>query len=242
MEAFDHFLNLYGIAALFLLMLVKAAGVPVPIPSDLIMLAAAARATEGKWPLWQVFATILLALVLGGIVQFLLARGPGRSLIDRFGRYLGLTRPRLEVAAGAMRRGGLIAVILSILTPGVRAGAVVACGLAELPLGTFLPGLVIGTSLFLALHFTLGYFGASLLGWLGQALPTPWLLLLVLLIVGAAGWLLIRRRRRPGATTGEIVAEAAGAWHDAACPACLVLGALNPAERAGITTEPRPVS
>ena len=67
MEAFDTFLNLYGIAALFLLMLVKAAGLPVPIPGDLIMLAAAGRAAEGKWPLWQAFVAILLALVLGAL-------------------------------------------------------------------------------------------------------------------------------------------------------------------------------
>lgn len=233
METLDGFLNLYGIAALFLLMLTKAAGVPVPVPSDLIMLAAAARAAEGKWPLWQAVVAILLALVLGGLIQYALARGPGRGLIARYGRYLGLTRPRLEAAATALRRGGVGAVTLAIVTPGVRAGAVVACGLADLPLRTFGPGLIAGSSLFLGLHVALGYVGAPLLGWLGGSLPAPWLLGAGLLLVGLAGWLVLRRRRRPGARLSEVAAEAAGAWHEAACPACLLLGALGPTELSG---------
>ncbi len=44
----DQFLDAYGLLAVFAIMLLKEIGVPVPIPSDLIMLGAAARARNRK--------------------------------------------------------------------------------------------------------------------------------------------------------------------------------------------------
>jgi membrane protein DedA with SNARE-associated domain len=47
MNSFDKFLVQYGLAAIFVIMLTKSAGVPIPIPGDVIILAAAARAAAG---------------------------------------------------------------------------------------------------------------------------------------------------------------------------------------------------
>jgi membrane protein DedA with SNARE-associated domain len=227
MNGLDAFLESYGLAAIFVVMLAKSAGVPVPIPADLIMLATAARAAEGKIGLGPAFVALLVALVLGGLVQFGLVRGPGRGALYRFGRYLGLTPARLDAATLAVRRGGAIGVGLAILTPGIRATTVAACGLAALPLRTFLPGLVVGSSGFLSLHFVLGYLGGPLVLGLLQGAPLPWLAGIGLLVLGLVVWWAIRRRQRPSATGGEVVVEAVGAWHEATCPACLALGAAR---------------
>src|SRR5215813_9798972 len=74
MEQINAFLELYGLAALFTLLLLKSIGFPIPVPNDLIMLTMAVRASEGRWVAWQAFIAGLLALVLGGIVQFLVVR------------------------------------------------------------------------------------------------------------------------------------------------------------------------
>ena len=50
MDALIVFLDSYGLAAACVVMLVKAMGVPIPIPGDVILLATAARAAEGKRP------------------------------------------------------------------------------------------------------------------------------------------------------------------------------------------------
>jgi hypothetical protein len=105
MNSIDMFLVQYGLAAIFILMLVKSIGVPIPIPGDLIVLTAAARVAQGKLVLWQAFTAILVALILGGLVQFWLARGPGRSLLYRFGRYIGLTSARLDAADAGVKKG-----------------------------------------------------------------------------------------------------------------------------------------
>lgn len=227
MDTLDTFLTLYGPAALFLVMLAKSAGVPVPVPADLLMLAAAARAAEGKLPLWETVGLLLLALVLGGLIQFGLARGPGRGALYRYGRYLGLTPARLDRAASAVGRGGSLGIALAILTPGLRSVTVAGCGLAGLPLRVFLPGLALGSAAFLALHMGLGYGGGLLLARFSGALPLPWLVAVALAAAGALGWLVVRRRQRPGAGGEAVAAGAAGAWCEACCPVCLTLGAVG---------------
>src|SRR5256714_12495383 len=163
MNGIDMFLVQYGLAAVFIVLLAKSIGVPIPIPADVIILATAIRAAQGKLILWQAFLAILVALVLGGIIQFVLVRGPGRSLLYRFGRYIGLTSARLDAAAAKIKKGGIPGLSVAILVPGVRSAAIAASGLSNFPLRTFVPGIVLGSALFLCVHFFLGFLGGCLI-------------------------------------------------------------------------------
>jgi membrane protein DedA with SNARE-associated domain len=228
-DPFQEFVDLYGLPSLVVLLFSKSAGLPLPIPADALMVLAAARVAAGALVLWQVFLALLAALVLGGTVQFLLARGPARRLVRRSGRYLGLTPARLDAATARVAAAGPAAIAIGILLPGVRSVTVAACGLAGVPLRRFLPGLVVGSALFLAVHFLLG-FAAQLalpsLTRLGVALGWP--LVAGLALAGLAAWLGLRQWQRPAASPGDVVAEAAGAWQEATCPVCLLLGAIGP--------------
>jgi membrane protein DedA with SNARE-associated domain len=215
-DGLEAFLNSYGVAAACAVMLVKAIGVPIPIPGDVILLATAARAAEGKVVLWFAFIALLIAIVGGGLLQFMLARGPARAAMVRYGKRLGLTDERLERVAARMRQGGPVAIGLGVLTPGVRTAVIPACGLTNLPLAIFLPGLVLGSAIDLALHFVIGFAGANILGVL--VAPSPLLIIVALLAVGLAAWAIIARRRRMR------TAAALEAWTEATCPVCLALG------------------
>ena len=104
----------YGLAAACLIMLIKSIGVPIPIPGDVILLAMAARAAEGKVLLWLAFLSLLVVVTVGGTVQYWLARGPARNLVLRYGGRLGITPERgwhgsrraCSAAAPGHRRGG----------------------------------------------------------------------------------------------------------------------------------------
>jgi|SRR5579884_2824018 len=231
MDGLDGFLDAYGLAAACGVMLVKAVGVPIPVPGDVILLATASRAAQGKVLPSLAFASLLVAISLGGVLQYLLARGPARRAALRFGRRLGLTEDRLERVALRARRGGLLAISVAVLTPGVRSAVVPACGLAGIPLRTFVPGLVLGSAVDLALHFAVGYLGADVLTSLLAPMPllliagptpAPLLILAGLALVGLAVWLVLARRRRASA------AEAFAGWAEATCPVCLALEAVVP--------------
>jgi membrane protein DedA with SNARE-associated domain len=226
MDELNAFLDTYGVVAACAIMLVKAMGVPIPIPGDVILLATAARVADGKVVFWIAFGALLLALIVGGTLQFLLARGPARRLLVARGPRIGLNPARLERIAAGVRRGGPVGIGLAVLTPGVRSAVVPACGLTGVPLALFLPGLVLGSTADLALHFALGLAGAGLLA--GVLQPSPLLGIAALLLVGLLAWLLIARRR------GRPTSQALQAWSQATCPVCLLVGSQMPldAERA----------
>src|SRR6266566_5963066 len=193
------------------------------------MVSAAVRVAQGKLVGWQVFFAILLALLLGGSIQFVLARGPGRGLLSRFGRYVGLTPPRIDGAAQKIRKGGVPGLAISILVPGVRGGAIGASGLADLPPRRFLLGLTLGSLLFLSLHFFLGYLGGSALFVLARGVPLSTSIPLVrgLLVVVCALWVMAVGRQKAARTEFEALqteqnnAAALEVWHEGMCPVCL---------------------
>jgi membrane protein DedA with SNARE-associated domain len=221
----DTFLDTYGLIAIFLIMLLKEIGVPVPIPSDLIMLGAAARAAQGRFNFVAVFLAILIPMILGGLVQFSIAKGPGRRVVYKLGAIIGLTKERLDRAMETVRKGGSVAVAVGLTTPGVRIAIIPASGLAELPLGGFIAGLVVGSTVFLALHFAIGYIGGFLLALLNLPLPILVGIIVAVLVLGIAGWALVRRISRGTGHAAEplTLPERYAAWADASCPACIAI-------------------
>jgi hypothetical protein len=70
-----------GMPGLFGLLLAMEAGVPVPVPGDIVMLLVGERVSAGALPLWLAVAALELVAVAGTATLFLLARGPARTLL-----------------------------------------------------------------------------------------------------------------------------------------------------------------
>lgn len=219
----DQFLDTYGLAAIFGIILLKELGVPVPIPGDLIMLGAAARAAQGKFSFGTVFLAILIPMLIGGTVQYWVARGPGHEFIYRIGKFIGLTKERLDRAMDAVRKGGIAAVTLGLNTPGVRIATIPASGLAELPLAVFIPGLLLGSSTFLGWHFAIGYAGGATLAVTNAPLPLLPGILIAVIVLGIVGWVAVRGRRAKRAADRDALPGTFASWADASCPACIAI-------------------
>jgi membrane protein DedA with SNARE-associated domain len=86
-----------GVPGLLGLLLAMEAGVPIPVPSDLVMLLLGERVSAGALPLWLAAAALELVALAGTAALFLAARGPGQALLSRFGPRLGLSGPRLDL-------------------------------------------------------------------------------------------------------------------------------------------------
>jgi membrane protein DedA with SNARE-associated domain len=90
-----------GVPGLLGLLLAMEAGVPIPVPSDLVMLLLGERVSAGALPLWLAAATLELVALAGTAALFLAARGPGQALLFRFGPRLGLTARASTASAPA---------------------------------------------------------------------------------------------------------------------------------------------
>lgn len=221
-----------AIAGLAALLLVKEAGVPIPVPGDLLVIGAGVALAGDPSLAVAVLLVILAVGYVGGSVQFVLARRVLRRPLLAALQRVGVGEARVEALADRLRRSGARGVALARVTPGVRIAAIVAAGLAAIPYATFLAGLVAGNGVFVAGHFVLGYvLGASATELIGRAgiIGLAVVVGVVLALVGAVGWAVLRRWRRPAAGRGATVAD----WADAACPACLALVAARFGEDRG---------
>ena len=232
------------LATLTGLLLLKEMGLPIPVPGDLLVLGAGA-ATSGRaeGAIW--LAAILGAGYVGGTIQFFLVRGAMRAPLLALLTRVGVPRVRLDSMAETLCTGGTRAIAVARATPGLRVAAIAAGGIADLPARMFLPGFLVGNTIFVGSHFALGFvLGKPALG-IASQLGNPLVLAAILVglsAAGAAAWLLIRRRRvaelelatEPAAATVtglnpvHLPEEGGfGAWADAACPICFTLAAVG---------------
>jgi membrane protein DedA with SNARE-associated domain len=218
-----------GLVAIVGLILVKEAGLPIPVPGDLIVIGAGVAAARGDLDPATTLALIVVASIVGGAIQYALVRSVARPILLRVLGRLTSTE-RLDRQTERLRRGGARSVALARSTPGVRIVTIAASALAAIPPLAFVAGLAVGNALFIAAHFGLGYaLGEPLLAVVGGALGPVAVAGLVLAALGGIGWLVLSRRRTRGQTAlprGSGIATIA-VWADACCPACLTLAVVD---------------
>jgi membrane-associated protein len=205
-----------GAAAGIALLLVMEAGVPIPVPADLVMLAVGARAGAGGIPLAVAVLAFEAVAIVGTTALFLAARGPGHATIRRAGPRVGLTAARLARATGLIERRGRPALAAGRATPGLRTLTVIAAGASGLSARRALPALIAGSSVFLQLHLLLGYFLGSASVHVLHAATGPALAVLAVIVAGGIVFWFARRGKR----------QAAAGFAEAACPACLAVAFL----------------
>ena len=213
-----------ALAGLAALLLVKEAGVPVPVPGDLLVIAAGVASAGDPPQALVALGVILLVGYAGGSVQFLVVRRVLRGVLLAVLAAAHVRRERVDALAARLRRSGARGVAVARATPGVRIAAIAAAGLAAIPFPVFLAGLVAGNGVFVAAHFGLGYLlGASATELVQAGVGVLAVAVAGLALLSAIGWLLLRRKRE---ATGEPALPYAD-WADAACPACLAVAALR---------------
>jgi membrane protein DedA with SNARE-associated domain len=149
--------GLSGWLALALLLPMEA-GVPIPIPADLVMFTVGERVAAGAFPLWLAVAGFEAVSIIGTAVLFLACRGPAHRLVTRFGPRVGLSRARVSRGAALVERRGRTALAIGRGTPGLRTVTVLAAAASGLGWRRALPALILGSSVFLQLHLVVGAF------------------------------------------------------------------------------------
>jgi membrane-associated protein len=231
-------MDLLATAALVALLFVKEAGVPVPVPGDLIVIGAGVAVAGDAVAGAASLAAILVAGYAGGSLQFVLTRGVLRPAMIGLLVRVGVGRDRLDAMAEHLRRHGARGVAVARTTPGVRVPAIAASGLAALPFAAFLVGLIVGNTVFVGGHFLLGFVvGPTAVDLVASSagIAAGVVALVVLAAIGAVGWSMLRRRRQarrrleqPDADDVDTAGTTAyGAWADAACPACLAIAIIR---------------
>jgi membrane protein DedA with SNARE-associated domain len=188
----------YGYAAIFLLMVLESAC--VPIPSEVTMLFGGALvsapflAPEQQLNLVAVAVVGAVANLIGSWLAYWAGYVGGRPLVDRWGRYLLLRPHEIDRAHAWFDRYGHEAVFFGRLLPVVRTFISLPAGVARMNFWKF--------SLYTLLGCLPWTFGLAFLGYkLGERWdeverflrPVSWLI--ALLVVAGVAWWLWRRVR-----------------------------------------------
>jgi len=207
----------YGVLAIFVVMLLKEIGVPIPVPSDLLMVGAGVQIATGAYSLVALLLALAVAVFIGASIQYFLARSAGRAVVYRLAAMVGLRAELLDRAVARLAAGGSRAVFLGLNIPGARAAVIPAAGLARLGFVPFTVATIAGSLVFYGWHVALGYLAGPAAAALFERYSFGVLVVLVMLaFAGLAFWLWIRRR-----------GAGVRAWTEAACPACLAITAVR---------------
>jgi membrane protein DedA with SNARE-associated domain len=133
---------------------VESDGIGVPVEPVMLFVGSLASAGHVNLPI-AILATGVGCVTLGTI-SFILGRRYGPKLVNRVGRFVGLTPARAEHLELWLRHRGLLGIILLRMTPLLRSFSSFICGTAEISPASFAIGTFIGSAIYSGAWIVLG--------------------------------------------------------------------------------------
>ena len=220
MHAILAFYLVHEFTALFLLLFLEEAGIPLPVPGDVLVAWAGAHHAHSPGYALTVLAVCGAGVFLGSSLLYAVMRWRGRPLLEKYGRYVHLSEKRLNRMEGWFRRHGVWAILCGRMIPGLRMPTTVMAGLSDVPYRVYAPTCAVTAVAWAALYFYLGevlqrpvrFVAARFLG--EPDTLSDWIIVVIalaLLASVAAVWYLRRRaHQRTAATSDETVTECQG--------------------------------
>lgn len=190
LEALAHWIQVVeatlGYPGVALLMGIESAC--IPLPSEVIMPFAGSLVATGQFNLWAVALAGSIGCVLGSIPAYYLGALGGRPLIEKYGKYVLLSKHDLDLADALFAKRGDIMIFIARLLPVIRTFIAFPAGVVRMNMGKFILYTFVGS-----FPWCLG------LAWVGQKMGENWdtlkpyfhrfdALIGVILVAGAVWW------------------------------------------------------
>src|SRR5215813_11515590 len=125
-----------GYLGIVLLMGIESAC--IPLPSEIIMPFSGYLVSRGELNLWGVGVAGAVGCVLGSLVAYWVGMYGGRPLIERYGKYILISRHDLDLADRLFSRYGELIIFTSRLLPAIRTFISFPAGVARMNLPRFI--------------------------------------------------------------------------------------------------------
>jgi membrane protein DedA with SNARE-associated domain len=124
-----------GYGGITILMAIESAC--IPLPSELIMPFAGYLVYTGAMKLLWVATAGAIGCNIGSLIAYEIGSYGGRPLVEKYGRWLLLSKHELEWADRFFSKWGYLAVFFGRLLPVVRTFIALPAGVARMPRGRF---------------------------------------------------------------------------------------------------------
>jgi membrane protein DedA with SNARE-associated domain len=187
--------------ALFVVVAIEEAGIPLPAPTDVVIAYYGYRAAGDLVALAQVVLICALASTAGTLVPFALAYRFGDRVAHRVAPFLDLDPVTIERWEARIRGRGFAAVLVARLIPGARVVSSVIAGTAKVPVHEFSPAVFVAACLYWSGWVAIGaIFGPAAEDFIGPTYVRYVFLALPLLFILFFAWRILRARRRRART------------------------------------------
>jgi membrane protein DedA with SNARE-associated domain len=132
----------------------------IPIPSELVLPfagflvgtgAAVEPLTGQPWSYWLVVLAGTIGATVGAVIAYAIGAWGGRPIIERWGRFVGISGADLDRAEAFFARYGEAASFFGRMVPVIRSLVSFAAGVSRMPLGRFIVFTFLGSLPFTAL-------------------------------------------------------------------------------------------
>ncbi len=195
-------LNEFGYLAVFGLVLLEDFG--VPLPGETMLILGAVYAGTGRLNVLLVGLLGFLGAVIGDNIGFAIGHFGGRALIERFGRYVLLTRERVDAATRFFERHGAWIIVIARFIEGLRQANGIIAGTVGMHWARFLAFNAAGAALWVAVWTSFGYLSGSNIDAIYHAITgygAYVAIAIAVLLVAFVGWRLLRARSRSRQTS-----------------------------------------
>ena len=124
-----------GYSGIVLLMAIESAC--IPLPSEIIMPFSGYLVYTGRFNLWAVGVAGAFGCVVGSLVAYWVGARGGRPMIEKYGRYVLISRHDLDLADRWFSRYGEVIVFASRLLPVIRTFIAFPAGVSRMNLKRF---------------------------------------------------------------------------------------------------------
>jgi membrane protein DedA with SNARE-associated domain len=146
----------YGYLAIFVLMVLESAS--LPIPSEVLLPLGGYLAAKGSLSFWPTFAVVMLGAFVGNAIAYAIGYYLGKDVIYKHLQLFRIKKKSLDQFDAWFDSNGFAAVFLSRLIPEVRALMSFPAGFAEMPLKEFFFYSMIGAAIWNLVLMLFGFY------------------------------------------------------------------------------------
>lgn len=186
-----QYLTLFGIVA------IEEAGVPLPAPSDLVIMFYGNRARADLGSLAIVVLVCAAASTVGTLIPYLVTRRFGDAAAQKLAMWMDVDPANVSQWETRIAKHGFIAVFIGRLIPGLRVAMSLIGGTAKVPLHEFSAGVFLAGTIYWSFWTGIGaLFGPTVDRLIPRAYITYVVIGIPVVFIGLFVFRYVRGRRR----------------------------------------------